>query len=352
MSHDETADAPESRDLTDEPSPDVETPPGYADSATREQSTSWADRRLFAGIVRRTDDGDAALRRVEPRDVPTVDTGDYVFGGLTPVLAALFPDSDRRRKQTKQELRSAGYLSPHAAQNLAAIRYVLMMLPLVSGGLLLISAPRSFEPAILASMVVLTAVGWAYPRVFVRNKARRRVFRIEQALPDMLDMLNMCVSQGMTVSEALRRIGDELEVTGPDLSRELRIVCEQSDIGTLEHALDNFADRVDSEEVRSFTSLLIQTERMGTSISQALIDYSDNFRDSHRQEADRRANAAAFKLLFPTVLCLMPAVYLFLLGPAVIELSNFMGGEGRQILERGRNAVQDLNRDRPPIQPR
>jgi len=313
----------------------------HMDAPHTDHPVSWNDRRLFADSANdRANRDDAA----DPASVPGTDSAGMVFGRLTPLLAASFPDTDQRRKDTRQELRSAGYYNPHAATNMAAIRYVAMMLPLLLCGSLLLVAPRSFELPILGAMVFLVGAGWAVPRVTVRGKAKQRVFRIEQALPDMIDMLNMCVSQGLTVPESLRRIGGELETAAPDLSRELRIIGEQANVFTLQRALENFADRIDSEEVKSFTSLLIQTERMGTSITQTLMDYADNFRDSHRQEADRKANAAAFKLLFPTVLCLMPAVYLFLLGPAVIELSNFLHGEGREIIDRGQNAVEDLNR--------
>jgi len=277
-------------------------------------------------------------------------SGEMVFGRLTPILAALFPDSHKRRDASKRELQAAGYYSRHAWENYAASRYLAMMLPLLACGVLLLVVPRSLEMPVLGLLVTLTGVGWAFPRVYLRNRATARRHHIEQSLPDMIDMLNMCVSQGLTVPESLRRIAGELRTASPALAQELRIVCEQAEIGTLPHALENFAARVDSEEVRSFTSLLIQTERMGTNISRALIEYSDNFRDRHRQEADRKANNAAFKLLFPTVLCLMPAVYLVLLGPAVLELSNFLHGDGRQILERGQQAVEELNDNRnPPV---
>ena len=90
--------------------------------------------------------------------------------------------------------------------------------------------------------------------------------------------------------------------------------------------MSNFARRVDAPDVNSFTSLLIQTERMGTSISVTLGEYAENMRESLRQRADEKANKATFQLLFPTVLFLMPAVYIFLLGPSVIKLTDFFTG--------------------------
>jgi tight adherence protein C len=159
-------------------------------------------------------------------------------------------------------------------------------------------------------------------------------------------MLNMCVSQGLTIPEALRRIVRDLRGAYPALAQELRIVSEQAAIGNMHHALDNFSRRMDIPEVHSFTSLLTQTEKMGTSISEALATYSDNMRESLRQRADEKGNRATFQLLFPTVLCLMPAVYLFLLGPAIIDLSNFFNAGGRDALDQGTRVIERMNADR------
>ena len=89
---------------------------------------------------------------------------------------------------------------------------------------------------------------------------------------------------------------------------------------------------------------LTQTERMGTSVSDALTDYSDTMRESLRQRADERANQASFSLLFPTVLCLMPAVFMFLMGPAVIELSKFTNAGGLGGLNQQRAASRGATR--------
>jgi tight adherence protein C len=168
---------------------------------------------------------------------------------------------------------------------------------------------------------------------------------MSRGMPDMLDLLNMCVSQGMTVPAALTRVSSEIEPVYPALARELKIVTDQSRIGTLEQALRAFSARVDASEVHSFTSLMIQTEQMGTSMSGALTEYSDNMRESFRQRADQKANAATFKMLFPTVLCLMPAVFMFLLGPATIELNEFFRGRGQEILDS--NAISTELTGRP-----
>ncbi len=293
----------------------------------------------FGPLIRREDNN--AVPRLEPDQIPTADASDYVFGRLTPVLAALFPESEARRGKVKQELITAGYHQPHAWQNLAALRYLGIMVPLLFIGLLLVLLPRQLEVLAIGLLLFLPAIGWAVPRLVVRNQARERLSEIERGMPDMLDMLNMCVSQGMTIPESLNRVSRELRPVYPALAQELNIVSDQAKIGSLEQALENFSERIDVPDVHSFTTLLIQTQRMGTSVSQALTDYSDNIRESLRQRADEKANTATFKLLFPTVGFLMPAVFLFLLGPAIIQLSDFFNGGGVEVLNQN---VQQIDR--------
>lgn len=286
---------------------------------------------------------DKPLPFIRPSDVPSVRTDDYAFGGLTPALASMLPDSPQRQDEARTELATAGFYQPHAFENLAATRYLLMMLGLIIGGVALILVPQRLEWLAVISIIALPLLGWALPRLYVRGQAGERRRQIEQGMPDLLDMLNMCVSQGLTITDSLRRILRDLRGPYPALAQELRIVTEQASLAGLPTALNNFSKRIDIPEVHSFTSLLNQTERMGTSITDALTSYSDTMRESLRQRTDEKGNRATFRLLFPTVFCLMPAVYLFLLGPAIVELSKFFYEGGRASLDQGSGAIQRLN---------
>lgn len=320
--------------------PNAETAPAAA--ATEWRPAQWADQPLLA--AKRGNAG--ALPTVRPEDIPVTRTDDYVFGGLTPTLAEFLPESAGRYEEARKELQSAGFYQPHALQNYAAVRYLLIMLGLVFAGVILILVPARFEWMAMLGLLVLPLLGWAFPRLYIRGIAAERRSEIERGMPDLLDMLNMCVSQGLTVPDALRRILPDIRVPYPALAQELRIVNEQAMIGSMPTALENFGKRVDIPEVHSFTSLLTQTEKMGTSISDALMSYSDTMRESLKQRVEEKGNRATFRLLFPTVLCLMPAVYLFLLGPAIVELSNFFSRGGRDSLDQGSAVIQRINQNR------
>lgn len=301
------------------PAASLSTP--HASPAIREAAAAAraAVGRTFSGLQTPPD----RLPVVEAAETPVANDSDRAFGWLTPVFASFLPESPERAKETKRELVNAGYYQPHAYENLQAARYLTMFGGLVLAGILLILAPARLEPYAVATLIALPLLGWALPRLAVKGRGADRRTEIERAMPDMLDMLNMCVSQGMTVPAALKRVSHELPNVHPSLHKELQIIGDQAKIATLDVALDNFRRRMDVPEVHSFCNLMLQTERMGTSVSHALQEYSDNMRASLQQRADEKGNRAAFKLLFPTVLCLMPAIYMVLLGPAMVSLQRY-----------------------------
>lgn len=316
--------------------------PQVSASSPEWRPSPWADRPLLTSGQASSN----SLPHLRAEDVPLTREDDYLFGSVTPTLAAFLPEAPQRFEESRKELQAAGYYQPHALQNFAAVRYLGIMLGLVIAGVALILAPPNLEWIAIASLIALPLLGWAIPRLYIRGQAAERRSEIERGMPDLLDMLNMCVSQGLTIPDALRRILPDLRGPYPALAQELRIVMQQASIWNMQTALENFGHRIDIPEVHSFASLLTQTERMGTSISEALSSYSDTMRESLRQRADEKGNRATFRLLFPTVLCLMPAVYLFLLGPAIVELSNFFSSGGRDALDQGSAVIQRLNEQR------
>lgn len=296
---------------------------------TQNHQVSWSDQKLFGNATNDFEEANS-LPSLRPDQVPTNDGSDYVFGPATSTLSAVMPSPDIER--TTKELTRAGYHQPHAMQNLQAVRFMLLFGVFFLGGCAVILVPQSLELLAMLGTLGVAGLVWAVPRIFLQNKAIDRTSQLERAMPDMLDMLNMCVSQGLTIPDSLKRISKDLQPVYPALATELKIVVHQAEVGNLQISLDNFADRVDVPEVDSFVSLLNQSERMGTNVSDALTEYSNTMRESLRQRTDEKANKAAFRLMFPTVLFMMPAVFGFLMGPAILELQEFFDEGGLDAL--------------------
>ena len=304
--------------------------------------STWGDRRLFSefrGIL--ANDTDPKYQIV-PEDLPMRDD-EMFFGRITPAVAQLLPESAARREVQRKNLMGAGYLSRASWINLTAIRFVLAFLSIVLVGYFLIVLPPAAEPWLVVMLVIAPLLAWAIPPLVVSFRASERKIDIERGLPDVLDMMNMGVSQGLTVPQSLKRISREIGSVHPALAEELLLVNQQAEVGSMPQALRNFSQRISSPEVNSFTSLLIQSEVTGTSISRSLTEYSDGIRSSLKERADSRANLASFQLLFPVALCLLPSVFLFLLGPAIVQFSDFYNNQAQQLQQSRQDAILSLD---------
>jgi|GEM_PF-421098 len=300
---------------------------------------SWSSQELFHTHETSFEEPEH-IPRVKPEDVPNAPTDELAFGPATLAMASLMPMSDEAR--IRAELKQAGFHQPHAMANLQATRFVLIAGTIAFFGMLLLIVPKVLEIPVLLGMISVPLFFWAVPRMYIQGRGAERKSQIERAMPDMLDMLNMCVSQGLTIPTSLRRIAVDLKPVYPDLAAELGMVVHQGEIGSMTVALNNFGERMDVPEVDSFVSLMTQAERMGTNVSDALTEYSNTMRESLRQRTDEKANNASFKLMFPTVLLMMPAVFLFLMGPAILELDQFFTEGGFDNISQGSQQIQNF----------
>lgn len=315
-----------------------------------QRQTTWDNRRLFQDFRGILGADVSPVPLPSPEELPTP-ADDFVFGAATPAIAQLLPETTRRRETQRKSLVAAGYRSRAAWTNLAAVRFMLAFFLLTMLGTLLIMAPPPMEPYLIGAIVLLPTLMWAIPPLFVSVRASERIEDIERGLPDVMDMLNMGVSQGLTLPVAMKRVVAEIRTAHAALASELLLVTQQAEVSTLPQALRNLSQRIESQEVGSFTSLLIQSEATGTSVSRALADYSDSMRASLKERADARANSASFQLLFPVSLCLMPSVFLFLMGPAIVQISDFYGTRG-DLLEQGRaDAIRLVEQEGPQAGP-
>lgn len=167
------------------------------------------------------------------------------------------------------------------------------------------------------------------PRVVLSSQAEARRKRIQYALPDALDMINMTVTGGLPLRNALHRVGRELKTTHPDSACELTIIDRQSESGSLDQALRHFAARIDTPDVTVLATMVRHAEQLGGNVSGAFRDFADSIRRTRRQSAEERGNKASVKMLFPVVFCLAPSIYILFLGPAALELKQFVQRENR-----------------------
>ena len=218
------------------------------------------------------------------------------------------------------KLLQAGYRDPRAVP----LYYSLRVISLVAGAVLI----AIFAPALSLSGTRLliwigaaAALGWILPAGILSRKVRKRQHELQKALPDTLDMLVVCVEAGLGLNQAIVRVSDEVEHISGAMSEELQIVNLEIRAGTpREEALRHLGDRTGLKDIQGLVAMLIQTDRFGTSIAQALRVHSDDLRLKRRQRAEEAAAKTTIKLVIPLAIFVFPAMFVVILGPAVISI--------------------------------
>jgi tight adherence protein C len=191
-------------------------------------------------------------------------------------------------------------------------------------GFLAVALSMGFDnPALL---IGITALGFLLPRFILKRMIRERQNRIRLGLPDALDLTVICVEAGLALDQALMRVGQDLHHAHPDLSDEFHFVNLEMRAGKPRaEALRNLVDRTGVDDIRSLVGTLIQTDRFGTSVAQALRVHSDSLRTERRQRAEEQAAKTTIKMVPPLVIFVLPSIIFVTIGPAVIELIRQLG---------------------------
>jgi tight adherence protein C len=235
-----------------------------------------------------------------------------------------FGESIQERSGTPSAIRlrliQAGYPSAAAVPLFLGTR-VLLPAGLGIGSLLLLPILGVSALKVILGVVYFTGLGYVLPTVIVGMRIKRRQKEMQRALPDALDMLVVSVEAGLGLNQALVRVADEIFRLSPVLSEQMTLVNLEIRAGTArEEALRNLADRTGLADIASLTGMLIQTDRFGTSVAQALRIHADTMRTKRRQRAEEAAAKTTIKLIFPLVFCVFPALFVVILGPAVIQI--------------------------------
>jgi len=225
-------------------------------------------------------------------------------------------------EQLRAKLAAAGLARALTPEELAGLKVVL---PLAAYGLVLVLGLGGVMPLALSAIVGLglAAVAYVGLPLMIDMRVRRRRDRIVASLPTVLDLLTLSVEAGMSFDSGLQRVVKRLR--GP-LIDELALMLRDTQLGaTRSEALAALAARVDAPEMTSFVRSLVQADRLGVPLAQMLRTQADDLRHRLRNEAEEHAMKAPVKMLFPTVLLIFPAVFIVVLGPAVIALLDRLG---------------------------
>jgi tight adherence protein C len=237
-------------------------------------------------------------------------------------LTAFLPKSPKEMSRLKRRMVRAGI---HGNMPLVAYSVGRLVCPVVFGALPLLVMPIGQAWFIMAVMALL---GFQLPGFILHRKTLARQKVIQNGLPDALDLLIVCLEAGSSIDQGIVKVSDELSLAYPALAEELQMIVTETRAGKPRlEAFKNFATRTGVDDVRALVSMLVQTDRFGTSVSQALRTHAEVSRTKRRQRAEERAAKIGVKLVFPLVFLLFPAFFTVTLGPAVVKFVRVFFGE-------------------------
>jgi tight adherence protein C len=219
----------------------------------RRPARPWSAERVLARL---------ASQPLNDRMLPPSEVANSTFAHVTNCLAQALPETTARSARIRADLKRAGDYRPLAYQKLAARRLIGMMAALVAFGTLTLCVSPQSEPWCLAALVLGMFAAWWLPVWRLQRRAARRMHAIELAIPDLSDMLRVCLSQGLTVPAALATASRELRPIHPALALELAIACRQTELESLDSALEDLETRIDLPEIRSFVTRVLQADEL------------------------------------------------------------------------------------------
>lgn len=237
---------------------------------------------------------------------------------LSPLSKAI-PLSPAEANKSRAWLMQAGYREGRHE----TIYFGLRVFCALAGLLLVVLATGVDSPYLLIS---IPALGFLLPRFVLKRMIRDRQRRIRVGLADALDLTVICVEAGLSLDQAMARVGQDLRYAHQDLSDEFYLVNLEMRAGKPRpEALRNLADRTGVDDIRALVGVLIQTDRFGTSVAQALRVHSDALRTERRQRAEEQAAKTTIKMIPALVVFVLPSMFFVTLGPAVIGLIHTLG---------------------------
>ncbi len=240
------------------------------------------------------------------------------------------PKEELEKSHLRRQLSQAGYRGRGALRIYMGTKVAFLIL-LGSSGLLVASLMHGVKINTMAAVVLsFCAAGFYLPNLVVSSKAARRRDHLNRVLPDMVDLLVICMEAGMALSAALQKVSEEIHVASPAMREELSIVLLELETGlSRSDALQNLARRTGVEDIHHLTGMLIQADKFGTSIARSLRVFADSMRTRRTQRAEEAAAKTPVKLTIPLIINIFPALFVVILAPACIQVfTRLFGNSG------------------------
>jgi len=296
---------------------------------------------VAAGIRARLSRGEEIVERIERASVDAQARDEFspepTDVQVAPLLARIFkplawlakPTRSDELAQLRASLIRAGYRRPHAMEIFLGVK--LSATPLITSLFLVINSnlPSPIEfPMDAGLALVVAAIAFFFPNLYLFSRTRERQQSLERALPDAMDLLVTCVEAGLGLDAAIARVSEEMVLAAPLLAEEMSHTFREIQAGVQRaEAFRRLAERTGVEDLRALSAILIQTDMFGTSIARALRVHSESMRVRRGQRAEEKAAMVSVKMTIPLILCILPSLIAIVMGPAVAMIVKNFSGE-------------------------
>jgi len=281
-------------------------------------------RKKHSDLIGRVKKGGGKKKQKSSTGIPA--RFDNIKSGFMRIFGSLGnlskPKDEEDISNMRRTLVKAGYRKENTLIIFLGIKSFLAFVLLLSFPLIKSLVTTAYSPTqTLLYSVLLALFGFYLPNIWLQAIIARRKDKILEGFPDALDLLVVCVEAGLGLDAAMNRVGEEMQFTNKPLSEEFKLLNMEMRAGKQrQSALRSMASRINLEDVSSLVTLLIQTDKFGTSVAQALRVHSDFMRIKRFQKAEEIAAKLPVKLLFPLILFIFPSLFVVILGPAAIQI--------------------------------
>jgi tight adherence protein C len=232
----------------------------------------------------------------------------------------MMPTSRKETSRTSFLMIRAGYRRP---ESIVALQGAKIVLPVVLLALVYLTGFYRLSPILILAGAGIG--GFLAPDFWLTSRIRHRQHKITKGFPDALDLLTVCVEAGLGLDQGLYRVGQDIFITCPELSDEMKLMNMESRLGkSRADAMRDMGTRTGVEDIQTAVAMLIQTDRFGTDLAKALRVHSDTMRLKRRQRAEEMAAKASVKMVPALVFFIFPAMFVVILGPAIIALMQIL----------------------------